>query len=109
MTQKEKSKETRDNNKALWSKQVMIFGDWTLKRFDEQNCAIIRKGFETRPWYYGRLLHAIRDIPHKLLSEGDKQSLADISAQLEDIRKIIDRLDLTFLKTRDSKGELFSI
>ena len=103
-------KQRADEQQVKWDKQVIkICPGWTLKRSDAMNWAIIRKGHEDRPWFYGRLLHALRDIPHKLLNEGDKKTFAAIETHMEEILKIIDRLDLKFLKEMQEDGEEVSI
>lgn len=92
-----KIKEARDANRARYAKQVIqITPGWRIERADEQNWVIIRK--DGAKWHYGRLLHAIQSIPHKLLNEGDKTTLKDIFSAMESIEKIIDRLDLGCLK-----------
>lgn len=97
MQRKIKGHEARSENRARYAKQrIPITPGWRIERADEQNWVIIHK--DGAKWYYGRLLHAIQGIPHKLLNEGDKVTLKDIFSAVENIERVIDRLDLVCLK-----------
>ena len=102
----EKARATRGANKDTYANQVIRLGNWTLKRADEYNWAIIRKGKELEPWYYGRLIHALQDLPHKMLSEGQKKTLEDILEQQDAIHKeITDMFNMKFDHFRPTDGE----
>lgn len=83
-----------DQKQSRLKQQIKICPGWSIVRFDEFNWAIPptqeRGGSKTDNWYYGRLIDALRAIPHKMLDRGSKNTMEDILSQLQAIKIIIE-------------------
>ncbi len=87
---------TKEANQEKWAKQVIpICKGWTIMRCDEMNWVIPatkERGGGPNPWYFGKLIDALRQIPDKKLNLGDKMTLQDILRQQREIREMVDKL-----------------
>lgn len=90
---RKKAQENRALAKGEREAQVIVVNSkWKITRFDAYNWAVIRKGYEKEPWYYARLIDALQALPHKILDEAQIKTLADISREIESIKKDLDAL-----------------
>lgn len=87
-----KAKQTREANKDKFANQSIQLDGITLKRRDEYNWVVIRKGRELEPHYYGRLIHALRDIPHQMLQDVESIDLKTILSKMDRIEEEITRM-----------------
>lgn len=86
-----KARASKEAKKTAHSKQCIQIGpSMRLMRFNDLNWAIIRKGHEKEPYFYGRLIDALKDIPHKLLRDGEWKTLQDILKRMEQAQKTVE-------------------
>lgn len=86
----EKSKATKLAKKESFAEQTVVIDEnWHIIRADELNWEIQFKG--KFHGYFGRLSHALKAIPHKMLNVEARGSLIQIVAILQSIEARIDQ------------------
>ena len=86
----EKAKEAKAANKAKFESQtIRVNDDWQIVRSDALNWEIQYQG--KFKGYYGRILDALKALPHKMLDEQSNNSLADVQRGLDAIHATIDK------------------
>lgn len=105
-TQKKIQASRASNKDARKTQEIIINKKWKIARLDEYNWAIIRKGHEKYPWYYGRLLDALLAIPDKILDEGQMKTMEDILKSVHEVASTINTLRFTkFEGVKDGIGD----
>lgn len=90
---RKKAKESREAQTKFFASQIIKLNDnWKIIRDDEWNWAIIRKGHEKYPWFYGKLSDALLSLPHKILDEKQIKDIKDVNRALDEIKQSIDSL-----------------
>lgn len=102
MDRKQKAAATRQKKKAAQDQQVIVINDkWKIVRLDELNWAVVFSGKHPitgerqdakQPWVYGKLIDALLALPHKMLDEGQKKTLADILKDVQEMCATLERL-----------------
>lgn len=66
----------RERRKEWDSQTIQVDDDWRIIRADEMNWEVQYKG--QFKGYFGRLVNALQDIPHKMLSKQAKGSIDEL-------------------------------
>ena len=87
---KQKAIATRAAKNELHASQtVVIDKDWRIERIDDMNWQVLHK--DKFNGYYGRLTHALKALPDKMLATEARGSLTQIVATLQSIEARIDQ------------------
>lgn len=91
----------RRKKKAARGNQTIVLRHFTINRLDELNWQVIYNGkppegadvpTKKYPWFYGRLVNALGDLPHKMLDHNEIGSVAEAVGHMKRIEQQIAEL-----------------